>query len=106
MIPIPTIKKYQLASSFHLPSNFKNRLSTHQGILTLQFRKIAARPNSITSVIMLLPFVNSIPPTAGRSAKANGAECHALPPSSPPLAFGSSKSSVLDWKLRLASLKL
>ncbi len=48
----------------------------YHGSLTDQLRKIAARPSSITSVMIELPFVNNIPPIAGKSANAKGAECH------------------------------
>lgn len=53
------------------------RRFTNQGNLTDQFKKIAARPSSITSVITELPFLKNIPPNAGSNAKARGAECHA-----------------------------
>jgi hypothetical protein len=84
---------------------------TNHGNLTDQFRKIAARPSSIISVITELPFLKNIPPRAGNSAKASGAECHAedswLCSCSTPvlLGFGSSRSSVDDWKVLRASFR-
>jgi hypothetical protein len=61
------------------------------------------------SVMTELPFLKNIPPRAGRSAKAKGAECHAEVDdswfSSPiALGFGSSRSSVEDLKFLRASL--
>lgn len=47
----------------------------YQGNLTDQFRKIAARLNSVTSVTTALPFSNSNPPIAGSNANASGTEC-------------------------------
>lgn len=77
---------------------------TNHGSLTDQFRNIAAKPNSIISVITELPFVNNIPPIAGKSANANGAESQwedtCLDSSCPAaLGLGSSKLSVEDWKV-------
>ena len=60
-------------------------------------------------MITELPFLNSIPPTAGSSANANGAECHAEDDCSAGSALaslgglGSSRSSVDDWNDLLAS---
>jgi hypothetical protein len=85
--------------------------STNQGSLTDQFKKIAARPRSMISVITELPFLNSMPPTAGRSANASGAECHAEDSCSAGSvsasleALGRSRSSVDDWNDLLASLR-
>jgi hypothetical protein len=61
------------------------------------------------SVITALPFLNSIPPTAGSSANANGDECHAedsCSAGSAPASLGGlgrSSSSVDDWNDLLAS---
>lgn len=67
---------------------------------------MAANPNSITSVIIELPFLNSMPPIAGSSANAKGAECHAdVSEDSCPalLGFGSRRSSVDSWNAFRAS---
>ena len=82
---------------------------THHGNLTDQFKNIAARPKSVISVMIELPFVKNMPPRAGRSAKARGAECHAEVgdpwlPRSVALGFGSRRSSVDDRKFLRASL--
>jgi hypothetical protein len=58
------------------------------------------------SVIIELPFLNSIPPIAGSSANAKGAECHAeVSEDSCPalLGFGSRRSSVDSWNAFRAS---
>jgi len=52
------------------------RWQAYHGTLTDQFKKTAANPRSITSVMTELPFLNSMPPMAGSKANANGAECH------------------------------
>ena len=73
---------------------------TDHGNRTDQFRKIAANPRSIISVITELPFLNNMPPIAGSKANARGAECHAdefWEDSWPAaLGLGSSRSSVDD----------
>ncbi len=48
---------------------------SHQGSLTDQFKKTAARPNKVKSVTTALPSRKNSPPTAGNSARASGAEC-------------------------------
>ena len=58
-------------------ANASQDVFTYQGSRTDQLRNMAAKPSSIISVTTELPFLNIIPPTAGRSAKAKGAECHA-----------------------------
>lgn len=71
--------------------------NTYHGSLTDQFKKMAANPKSIISVITELPFLKSKPPMAGRSANARGAECHGeeSEDSCPVLlGFGSKRSSV------------
>lgn len=77
---------------------FEVKLNPYQGNLTDQFRKTAANPNSVASVMTAPPLWKSRPPTAGSNARASGAECQcecSASASSPALlAFGSSKSSV------------
>lgn len=79
----------------------------YHGSLTDQFRNTAAKPSIMTSVTIELPFLKNIPPIAGRSAKARGAECQCdagEEPWIPSLGFGRSKSSVEERNCRRASL--
>ncbi len=70
----------------------------HHGILTDQFKNTAASPSSVTSVTTALPSLNNNPPTAGRRAKASGAECQfegsSCDSSLGPYALGRRMSSV------------
>lgn len=51
-------------------------MNTNHGSLTDQFKKIAASPRRVMSVITKLPFVKSMPPRAGKRANASGTESH------------------------------
>jgi hypothetical protein len=68
---------------------------THHGCVTDQWRKIAAKPRSITSVTTALPFLKRTPPRAGNSAKAKGTDAQVDPSSSAgwiPAGLGLKKS--------------
>lgn len=84
-----------------------NLPNTNHGSLTDQFKKTAANPSSMISVIIELPFLKSKPPMAGKRANASGAEsqCEGSRPWLFPFieTLGNSRSSVEDLKAFLAS---
>lgn len=61
--------------SIRLIDNVIHWIKAHQGNLTDQFKKTAAKLSKVKSVTTALPSRKKSPPTAGNSARASGAEC-------------------------------